>query len=505
MPKPQQKRELTDGEILWLAQIAKCRDSLVDYVYLTQNYDALLNGTPDVWMRARALVYIANRIQKFLETPSAGAYSILVLTIPPQHGKSVTVTETAPAWCLGRYPEKRQMIISYNDDTAKVFMRRNKDKVWRFGPDVFGVDIGEINTVEEVELNNKRGSIISRGIGSGITGRPSDITWIDDPIKNREAADSETMRENLWSEWNDTLKTRLSAGAKVIVIQTRWHEDDLAGRILKYEKPENVTLIRLPCEAEENDPLGRPVGASLCPEFGKNNEWLSDFKQSYMRANGSRSWYALFQGRPTSEAGNVIKRDWWRYYRKRDLPVMVQELMSVDAAFKDGDSNDFVAIQRWGKHGADMYLLDRDKRRLDFPKTLEAIMAMRERNRHQGLILVEDKANGSAIIQVLSRRVPGVIAVKPEGGKVSRVNAVSPAIESGNVWLPHPDECPWVQDFVNECAEFPNGKHDDEVDAMSQALNRFMYFNATVPKLRLAFDDENEERDSYDSFFNYGH
>jgi predicted phage terminase large subunit-like protein len=474
---------MTDNEVLWVQQLVKCRESLPDYIYTTQNYDAIIAGTPDVWVRAKALIYVAQRVQEFLETPSVGAYKILVLSLPPQHGKSVSITETAPSWYQGNHPEARQMIISYNDDTAKPFLRKNRDKIWRFGPDVFGIDIGEVDTVEALELSNKRGSIISRGIGSGITGKPADVVWIDDPIKNRAEADSQLLRDSMWSEWNDTIKSRLSAGAKVILIMTRWHEDDLAGRILKYEKPQNVTYIRIPCEAEEGDPLGRPVGAALCPEFGKDNAWLADFKAGYQTKEGSRSWNALFQGRPTSAAGNMIKREWWRVWRMAALPEMQQTVISVDATFKDGAANDFVSIQVWGKHGADCYLLDRDHRRMDFPATLTAIRAMKSRHHKARTILIEDKANGSALISVLKKEIPGVIAVNPQGGKVSRVNAVSPAIEAGNVFLPHEDEAPWVNEFINECAAFPSGQHDDDVDAMSQALSRLvLYGNAITSK-----------------------
>lgn len=180
---------------------------------------------------------------------------------------------------------------------------------------------------------------------------------------------------------------------------------------------------------------------------------------------------------------------------------MVQRLMSVDASFKDGELNDFVSIQLWGKRGADIYLLDRDKRRLDFPETLSAIRGMVRRHGFSGLILVEDKANGSAIIQTLGREIPGVVAVNPEGGKAARVNAVSHVIEAGNVWLPHPDDCPWVEDFIEECTQFPLGRHDDDVDAMSQALNRLICFDASVEG---DLAEERENDGGIGTFLGYG-
>ena len=333
------------------------------------------------------------------------------------------------------------------------------------------------SSATEWEIEGHAGGMISRGILSGVTGRPADLMIIDDPIKTRQEADSETIRDRIWDEWESSFRTRLQAGAKVILIQTRWHEDDLAGRMIQREP--NVEVINLPCEAEDNDPLGRPVGAALAPEIGKDDRWLADFKRGFLGSQGSRAWTALFQGHPTSQEGNLIKREWWRYYDT--LPRLAEVLISVDAAFKDGENSDYVAIQAWGKTGPDMYLLDATKKHLDFPGTLREIRAMRRRWPEARIILVEDKANGSAVVQILRREIPGVIPVNPEGGKVARANAVSGAIESGNVYLPR--NAPFTGDFVDECSSFPLGEHDDQVDAMTQALNRFIYWAAEFPPL----------------------
>ena len=180
---------------------------------------------------------------------------------------------------------------------------------------------------------------------------------------------------------------------------------------------------------------------------------------------------------------------------------MVEEIISVDATFKDKDDNDFVAIQVWGKREANMYLIDAVKQHLDFPGTVRAILAMRSKHPKVRLILVEDKANGSAIIQILRAKIPGVVAVNPEGGKVARANAVSGAIESGNVLLPK--YAAFTGDFVEECSAFPNGAHDDQVDCMTQALNRFMYWSANEPIPRDE-DAPPEYEDQIDEFLGFG-
>lgn len=448
------------------------------------------------WVPGRAVSYLCDKVQEFLARQTGRPYDILIISMPPQHGKSMTITETLPSWWMCRRPDARIIEISYSEDFAQLFGRRNRDKVARYGG-LFGVRLASSpNSNTEFELDGHSGGMISRGVMSGVTGRACDLMIIDDPIKSRLEADSETYRDRVWDEWVSSFKTRLAAGAKVIVIQTRWHEDDFAGRLMQTEQ---VEVINLPCEAESDDPLGRPVGAALCPEIGKDDAWLAQYKQSYLTESGSRAWYALFQCRPTSAAGNLIKREWWRYYD--EAPEMVQEIVSVDAAFKDGADNDFVAIQVWGKRGPGCYLLDAIKAHLDFPSTLAAIRAVRARHPRALVTLIEDKANGSAAIQMLSREVPGIIPVSPEGGKVARVNAVSGAIEAGNVYLPR--YAAYTADFVEECAAFPRGAHDDQVDAMSQALNRLLYYAADVEAKGEPDEDEPGYDDQVSDFLRY--
>jgi len=281
----------------------------------------------------------------------------------------------------------------------------------------------------------------------------------------------------LWAEYLASIRTRIAPHGKIVVIQTRWVENDLIGRLVENEK--NVKYINIPCECDdpEHDPLGRKLGDSICPELGRGNAWLKDFKHAYMNDNGSRVWNALFQGRPTALEGNIVHREWWQYY---DTPPsnIPYKILSVDAAFKDDDSNDYVAIQEWGKLSNKFYLLDALKQHLNFVDTLTAIRNFKLKDPEIMFILIEDKANGSALINVLSNEFEGVIPVKPEGGKISRVNAVSPAIERGDVWIPR--FAAFTADYVNEFAAFPNGAHDDQVDATSQALHRMIFVDADI-------------------------
>lgn len=444
-------------------------------------YLAYTNG-PD-WKRTRFSEYLAKEIQTFVETDTGNAYDILVIESPPQHGKSMTVTESAPSYFMGRHPNWRVILASYNDDSAERFARRNKEKVRDYGGVLFGIRIGEVNRTTEFELKAAGGAIhgrlISRGMLAGITGNPANLMFIDDPVKNRSEADSETKRQQIWNEWQNSLKSRLAAGAKVVVIMTPWHEDDLAARLLASEQ--NIRLIRLPVEAEENDPLGRAPGEPLAPEIGKDAKWLEQFKRSYIQdpTGGQRAWSALYQCSPRVEGGNLIRRDWWRYYDPAQVTSFATELISVDASFKGGEDNDYVAITVWGKLGSDYYLRYCLNRHMDFPETVKAIRLVKELYPRAMAVLIEDKANGSAIIQTLQKEM-FCIPVNPKGGKESRVNAVSPAIESGHVYLP--EGAPWVADFVDQFSAFPAGSNDDMVDSATQALVYMLYSTGQVPE-----------------------
>ena len=430
------------------------------------------------WIPSKVSVFICNQVQDFLEDPDE---RILILQVPPQHGKSTAVTETLPSWYLGKNPTKRVIEASYGDDLAQKFGRRNKEKIEQFGKQIFDIELSKkTSSASEFDLSNNVGGMISRGVMSGITGQSADLIIIDDPIKNRQEADSETYRNRLVDEWLNSLNTRLSADGKVILIQTRWHEEDLAGYLLKNEQ-RKIRLVSLPCEAEENDILGRKVGEALFPEIGKDNIWLAEFKTSYQTAEGNRAWLALYQCRPTALAGNMIKRNYFKYYSNADiykdgkLMWFDEIIQSWDCTFKDSDGTDYVAGQVWGRRIADYYLLDRVKKRMDIVATMEAIEAMSKKWPKALAKLIEDKANGSAVIRMLRNKIPGMIAVLPIGGKITRVNAVLPAYESGNVFVPTPEECEWINEFIEELVAFPNGSHDDDTDGMSQALNRLIY------------------------------
>jgi len=420
------------------------------------------------WQRAPHLELTC----RTLEAVERGDLRRLIVTMPPRHGKSMTVTETFPAWFLGRHPDARVIEVSYSDALSRDFGERARRKIEEFGPELFGVtlDRGRADK-SDWGIDGRRGGMVSAGIGGAITGKGADLMIIDDPVKNRQEADSETYRERLWSEWRSTLSTRLHPGGRVVVVLTRWHEDDLAGRLVDRE-PGRWEVLNLPAVAEEGDPLGRAEGEALWPERF-DAEALREIRTTV----GSRDWAALYQGHPSPAEGSILRRGWWRTY---PLPPgdaalgMERIVQSWDCAFKDADTADYVVGQVWGRKGPNAYLLDQVRARMDFPSTVRAVKGLSAKWPRCTAKLIEDKANGTAVLQTLKREIPGLIPVEPEGGKVARANAVAPFIEAGNVFLPDPQHAPWIHDFVEECAAFPGGRHDDQVDAMSQALGWLM-------------------------------
>ena len=403
------------------------------------------------------------------------------MELPPQHGKSTFITETFPAFFLCKNPDKLAMVVSYSEELYKKFGRKNREKFRLYSDELFDLKLSsETASVSEWGIDNHLGQLYSTSILGGATGRGSDLLIIDDPVKNRAEAESKTMRDKIYSEWRDTFYSRLSANGSVIIIMTRWHEDDLAGRLLK-EKTLPWIEIKIPAIAEEKDLLGREVGEALAPEIGKDEEWAAQTKA----VTGSRGWASLYQQRPTPAGGDIFKRSWAKYYVPSiemkvrlglgdDVKVMPssfsQQAQSWDCTFKDKNTSDFVAGHVWARDEADYYLLDRHHERMGIVETMRAIQSMANRWSDAKAKYVEDKANGSAVIEMLQKKIPGMVAVNPQGGKEVRAQAVAPFWESGNVYVPHPLWKAWADEVLDELEAFPNGAHDDDVDAMSQAL-----------------------------------
>ena len=439
------------------------KQALAHLIMQYGNYEAYcLYVYRGMYQSARHTKYIC----RVMEQIDRGEIKKVIFELPPRHSKSMTISETFPSFFIGRDPNRRVIEVSYGDQLAQKFGKANKDKILDFGKSLFNIEIEKGNASKtNWGIEGFRGGMISSGIGGHITGEGADLLLIDDPIKNREEANSIVYREKIWAEWQNTLLTRLQPEAAIILILTRWHEDDLAGRILKSETADDWLVVNLPCIAEKDDLLGREEGEPLWAEFGFDLEWALNKKIEV----GSYTWNALYQQRPSPEEGNIIKREWFRFYQSMDISEMEEVILSWDMSFKDKASSSYVVGQVWGRKGANKYLIDQVRRKMDFPSTQRAFEKMVRDYPAAGIKLIEDKANGPAIISSLQNIITGIIPVTPKGSKEARLHSVSPEIEAGNVFLPN---MPWTEDFIEEVVSFPFAENDDQVDAMSQALER---------------------------------
>lgn len=411
----------------------------------------------------------------------------LMVFMPPRHGKSELVSRKFPAYLLGRNPDTSIISCSYSADLAS---RMNRDVQRLIDSEQYlelfpGTQLSNQHTRRFYETrytrnNNmfevvdKKGTYRSSGVGGGITGMGGEYIIIDDPVKNREDADSATMREKVYDWYTSTLYTRLEKDGCILLTLTRWHEDDLAGKLLKaaQEGADQWTILELPavCEYPPKPYDVRQEGEALW-KWKYDEEALEKMKVTV----GSRDWAALYQQHPTPGEGGTFKREWWNYYKV--LPDGLYDFVqSWDCTFKDAQSSDYVVGQVWARKGSSRYLLDQVRGRMSFTETLRAIRSLSAKWPQAVRKLVEDKANGTAVIDVLRKEIPGLIPVEPEGGKIVRANAVTAVVEAGNVFLPDPSIAPWVHDFVEEHTTFPNGANDDQVDAQTQANT---YYNSS--------------------------
>jgi predicted phage terminase large subunit-like protein len=428
-------------------------------------------------------------ICEHLEAATRGEIRRLVVNIPPRHMKSLLVTVFWPAWVWATFPEKRWLFSSYAEQLSvkhSVVCRRVIQSDWyqrRWGH-VFSLT-GDQNAKIKFE-NDHTGFRMATSVKGTATGEGGDFIVVDDPHKVDEVT-SELQRQSVLDWWDQTMSTRLnnpSTGCRVIIMQ-RLHEEDLTGHVLTRG---GWTHLCLPAEFEDEHPT--PWAADPRQKPGELL-WGAHVTQVYLDEKkkdlGSYGFAGQYQQRPAPMEGGILRREWWAYYD--EVPQVDELVQSWDLAFKDTKDSDFVVGQVWARNGANKFLLHQIRERLDFPATIERIKDMtswveeRYPQHSSHRIWIEDAANGPAVIAALRNELPGVIPVKPLGSKEARAHSAAAQIESGNVYLlgkRRPDgqaydreATPgWVQDFVEECAAFPNAAHDDQVDAMSQALVR---------------------------------
>ena len=388
----------------------------------------------------------------------------IIFSVPPRHGKSEQITIRLPPYLLERWPAMRIIMAAYNSRLVSKFSRRAK----RIADGRIALATDK-NAADEWETP-EGGGVRAVGVGGGVTGTGGHLIIIDDPVKSREEAESETYRERVWDWFTDDLYTRLEPGGIIILIMTRWHDDDLVGRIERSDFAADFEVVNLPAEAEFDDLLGRELGEPLCPDRF-NAEALKKIRDVL-----GRSYYSLYQGHPTATSGDIIQLDWFkRYTQAPGRSFFFRVVQSWDTAQKVGLKNDYSVCETWGELATgDSFLLDVYRERLEYPGLKRGFFQQKAKW-NPDIILVEDKGHGTALIQE-ARHSPGVnvVPIEPENDKTTRMSIESSAVEGGRVWLPEPPpagpSCPWLPLFEQECQKFPAVAHDDQVDSMSQYL-----------------------------------
>lgn len=407
--------------------------------------------------------YLASVLTTAIEDAENGKDARLIVELPPGEGKSSLCSVAAPLFALSRNPSWEIGLVSAESSLANKFSRDCRHAVKE--DQIPGVGLSADKTeVTEWETTSD-GSVIARGINGMITGRRIKFLSLDDPLRNWADAHSPLRREGLWDTWQSVLKTRMRPGSVVVLVMTRWHEDDLAGRLLKTG---DWTEVRLPAIAEDNDQLGREPGEPLLsPMVDETPEQAIERWAQIRTEVGTYVWDALYQQRPSPPGGAVFKTDWWQYNPR---PVTFDRLVtSWDLTF-GSLTGDYCVGMVLGQTGADVWVLDMVRGRWAFNDQIHQIERLAELWPDATAHLIEKAATGTAAGETLSRKIPGVLLVPPRGDKTIRAQAVAPMVESKNVNLP--TEAAWLDDFHSEVAGFPHSApHDDIVDTLSQGLD----------------------------------
>jgi predicted phage terminase large subunit-like protein len=439
---------------------------------ITQNLgkDSFLEYIKHVYPGYKVGPHHLKLIQIF-EDIANGHKKRVIVNIAPRHGKSELISYLAPAWYLGKFPQKKIIMSSHTADLAVNFGRRVRNLV---GSDLYKDVFPQVELQADSKSasrwgTNFNGEYFAIGVGGALAGRGADLFIIDDPHSEQEA---KTGRPEVflpaWEWFQSGPIQRLMPGGAIIVVMTRWSKLDLTGQIVaQMDREEGVDqweVIQFPAIKDDGEPLW--------PEFWPVEELLA--KKASLDV---RYWNAQYMQEPTAEAGALIKREWWQIWPKDDPPPCEFTIMSLDAAQEDHNRADYNALTTWGvffneeTNNYNIILLNSIKRRLEFPD-LKKLVLQEYQEWQPDAFMVEKKSNGAALYQELRRMGVPVGEFTPGKGqdKVSRVNAVADLFSSGIVWCP---DRRWAKEVVEECNDFPSGANDDLVDSTTLALLRF--------------------------------
>lgn len=413
----------------------------------------------------------------------------VIVTMPPRHGKSHYVSEFLPSWLLGTRPDWRVILASYEADFAASWGAKVRGHIRDHGRRVFGVRISRESSARgRWDIAGRLGGMLSAGVGGAVTGRGAHVLIIDDPVKNAEAALSKTKRDKTWEWYTSTVYTRLEPGGTIILMATRWAEDDLIGRVLRHAAEqrkagdpdaEEWEVVNLPALAGPADPLGRQPGEAL---------WPARYDEARLRrirkAIGGVWFDALYQQNPTTEGGGVFKRSGFRYYRaggtgaerwfelgdERILASTCTRFATMDLASSEAEAADWTVLAVWAKT-PDNRLLLLDVLREQTATGHLRMMAAAWQKWAPTYIGVEQEKVGTMMTRMARRQGATIKALFPDADKVTRAIPAGIRVDAGDVWFPTEAAAPFdLAELERELEEFPTGEHDDFADCLAYAV-----------------------------------
>ena len=437
---------------------------------------------PD-WLMGRHIHVIADKLQKV----ESGEIKRLMVFLPPRSSKSVICSKLFPAWYVGRHPQHEILTVSHSDQLASDFGRSVRDLV---NYDLFNTVFPDVQLRSDVRAagkwkTNQGGTYYAAGVRSQIAGRGAHVAILDD-VMSEEDSFSETGRRYVKEWYPSGLRTRIMPNGSIVIINTRYHEDDLCGWLLRQESQIELEnkweVIKIPAWVDEPSSklLDLPIGSSYFPEW-KPSEILKNDEEEIKASNGSRYWESLYMQNPVPDTGGIIKKKWIQWWDYDEPPACDYIIQTYDTAFSTKTTADFSVIQTWGifEHMetdstgrenwvSNLILLGNEKGRFDYPALRTKAQELYDYHKPD-VCIIEKKASGQSLIQDLRRAGLPVLDYIPDRDKTARVYAATPLMEAGRVWLPKGYE--WSDDLYGEAITFPNARHDDQVDAMTMAIH----------------------------------
>jgi predicted phage terminase large subunit-like protein len=454
-------------EKLWIKHIKLCQD---DFLYFVQevwpDFVCRKSKNPKDWGHHQI---IAKEFTDIADQRKGR----LIINMPPRHTKSEFASVYYPAWIIGKYPKLKIMQVSHNTELAARFGSKVRNIIdSKEYKQIFGdVRLREDSKAKGRWETNHGGEYYAAGVGASITGRGADLLIIDDPHTEQDSM-SDSAMERAYEWYTSGPRQRLQPGGSILVVMTRWAEDDLTGRLLKAQtepKADSWKQVSFPAILESGNPVW--------PEY-----WELDELEKIKASIPIRNWSAQYMQNPTSEEGAILKREWWQPWEKENLPQLQHVIQSYDTAFSKKETADYSAITTWGvffpeEGGApNIILLDAIKGKFDFPE-LKVVALDANKYWEPETIIIEQKASGEPLTQEFRRMGIPVVPFTPSRGndKHTRVNSCAPVFESGAVWYPYGEK--FAEDVIDECAAFPHGANDDYVDSTTQAILRYRQGN----------------------------